>query len=397
MKGRFLFVTAAAVIMAVASGPVDAKELKFGTAVPTTTPLGKSIEDGLIPGIAKASGGELTMVAHYHGSVCGEQKCGEQANQGLLAAWTSSTANFGNFGTALSIFDLPYLFKDQDTANQIADGWLGDAASENAAKTTQHKVFEVFSAGGFRQLGNTERTIKSPADMKGIKFRVTKSPIEYTLIKTWGGIPIPFDWLQLYQGLQTGVVNGEYVQVPWQYVFKHHELNKYYTETGGAWGGNHLSMDLKQFNELSDQEKEWLLAGRGRFLRDRSCRRQGVGGGADRSAEEGDRRLVYAQRGEMDMWRAGAVGAWADAKGTYDPKLAERALAEQGLDASSTLSEGRRALGEAVNRIHFKGGQRPPFCATRRRFSHPAPTISSRPRRRMALNSSGASTLGKWC
>ena len=100
MKGRFLYVTAAAVIMAVASGPVDAKELKFGTAVPVTTPLGKSIEDGLIPGIAKASGGELTMVAHYHGSVCGEQKCGEQANQGLLAAWTSSTANFGNFGTA---------------------------------------------------------------------------------------------------------------------------------------------------------------------------------------------------------------------------------------------------------------------------------------------------------
>ena len=183
--------TTAAVLLAVSAGSVDAKELKFGTAVPVTTPLGKSIEDGLIPGIAKASGGELTMVAHYHGSVCGEQKCGEQANQGLLAAWTSSTANFGNFGTALSIFDLPYLFKDQDTANQIADGWLGDAASENAAKTTQHKVFEVFSAGGFRQLGNTERTIKSPADMKGIKFRVTKSPIEYTLIKTGAGSRSP--------------------------------------------------------------------------------------------------------------------------------------------------------------------------------------------------------------
>ena len=35
---------------------------------------------------------------------------------------------------------------------------------------------------------------------------------------------------------------------------------------------------------------------------------------------------------EMELWRAGAVGAWKDAKGTYDGKLAERALAEQGLD-----------------------------------------------------------------
>ena len=188
-----LSAAAMAVIVLVVSGTVDAKELKFGTTVPSTTSLGKSVEDGLIPGVAKASGGKLTVAAHYHGSVCGEQ-----ANQGLLAVWTSSTANFGN---VLSIFDLPYLFKDQDTANQVADGWLGDAASENAAKTTQHRVFEVFSAGSFRQLGNTERITKSPKDMKSIKFRVTKSPIEYTLIKSWGGIPVPYDWLQLCQGL----------------------------------------------------------------------------------------------------------------------------------------------------------------------------------------------------
>ena len=36
---------------------------------------------------------------------------------------------------------------------------------------------------------------------------------------------------------------------------------------------------------------------------------------------------------EMELWRSGAVGAWADAKGAYDPKLAERALAEQGNDS----------------------------------------------------------------
>ena len=36
---------------------------------------------------------------------------------------------------------------------------------------------------------------------------------------------------------------------------------------------------------------------------------------------------------EMDLWRAGAVGAWAKAKGTYNGKLAQRALEEQGLDS----------------------------------------------------------------
>ena len=69
--------------------------------------------------------------------------------------------------------------------------------------------------------------------MKGIKWRVTKSPIEYTLVKNWGAVPVPYDWAQLYQGLQTGVVSGQYVATPWQHVAKLHEVAKYFTEIGG--------------------------------------------------------------------------------------------------------------------------------------------------------------------
>ena len=161
------------------------------------------------------------------------------------------------------------------------------------------------------------------------------------MIKTWGGIPIPFDWLQLYQGLQTGVVNGEYVQVPWQYVFKHHELNKYYTETGGAWGGNHLSMDLKQFNELpirrrSGCSRAWTISPRSLAPPTRR------GGEVDRSAEEGDRRL--GTRPTRRKWTCGVPARSAPGRtprAPTDPKLAERALAEQGLDSFiDTLKKG---------------------------------------------------------
>ena len=58
-----LSAAATAVIVLVVSGTVGAKELKFDTTVPSTTSLGKSVEDGLIPGVAKASGGKLTVAA----------------------------------------------------------------------------------------------------------------------------------------------------------------------------------------------------------------------------------------------------------------------------------------------------------------------------------------------
>lgn len=335
MQRRSIFMAAAvAAIMSIGAGAADAqKVLKMGTVFRPGLPSGDAVEDGLKPKLAEVSGGKLTLNPQYRGSICGEQKCGEQANQGLLAIWTSSTANFGNFAPSLTIFDLPFLFANLDTANSISDGWLGEAQSAQAAKETQHKVFEVFASGGFRHLGNAVRPFHTPSDMKGVKMRVTKSPVEYTLIKTWGAIPVPYDWLQLYQGLQTGVVEGQYVQVPWQYVYKMHEVQKFYTEVGGAWGGNHISMDLKQYNDLSDQEKKWLRTAMDEF---------------STQARAGDNQWVIDETAklkkeitewykptdaEMDLWRAGAVGAWADAKGTYNPELAERALKEQGLDS----------------------------------------------------------------
>ena len=50
--------------------------------------------------------------------------------------------------------------------------------------------------------------------MKGLKWRVTKSPVEYMLVKNWGAVPVPYDWSQLYTGLQSGVVEGQYVASP---------------------------------------------------------------------------------------------------------------------------------------------------------------------------------------
>ena len=308
------------------------KTLKLGTVAFPGVPLGDALQAGLVENLASKSGGKMTIDPHYRGSICGEQKCGEQANQGLLALWTSSTANFGNFGTSLAIFDLPFLFKSLSDADMVADGWLGDMQCAAAMKETQHICFEIFASGGFRHLGNARGIVKHPKDMKGLKMRVTKSPIEYTLIKTWGTIPVPYDWTQLYQGLQTGVVQGQYVQVPWQRIAKLHEVTKYYTETGGSWGGNHISMDLKQYNKLSDQEKAWLKEAMTEYAdmaraSDQAWVKEII---AKMKTEVTD--WYKPNDKEMAAWRQGAVGAWKKAKGTYPGDLAQRALAEQGLD-----------------------------------------------------------------
>ena len=100
--------------------------LKLGTTGRLGMPIGDAIDQALIPAMEKASGGKMKIEPHYQRSLCAEQKCGEQANQGLIALWTSSTANYGNFGPELAIFDLPFIFKSLEDAKRISDEWLAE-------------------------------------------------------------------------------------------------------------------------------------------------------------------------------------------------------------------------------------------------------------------------------
>ncbi|MEH6456180.1 MAG: TRAP transporter substrate-binding protein [Cocleimonas sp.] len=328
----------AAALMFCAEGAFAEKVLKLGTVGFKGMPIGDAIDQALIPTLEKVSGGKMKIEPHYRKSLCSEQSCGEQANQGLISLWTSSTANFGNFGTALSIFDLPFIFKSIEDADRISSNWLAKKQCDIAAEEAGHVCLTVYSSGGFRQLGNAKGPIHVPADMKGIKWRVTKSPIEYTLIKNWGAIPVPYDWGQLYQGLQTGVVSGQYVATPWQYVAKLHEVAKYFTEVSGVWSGNQLSMDKRQYDKLSDEEKGWLHTAAKAFGEHvQKLDREWVKDG-ETAIKESIKEWYVPNEEEMKLWRAGAVDAWLNAKGAYDPATAERVLEEQGLtDFIATL------------------------------------------------------------
>lgn len=330
---KFVKTTIAALALTMmADGAAAQKVLKLGTVGRLGMPIGDAIDQALIPTLEKVSGGKLKIEPHYQGSLCGEQRCGEQANQGLVALWTSSTANFGSFGTQLAIFDLPYIFKSIEDADRISREWLSDRQCELAAKTTGHVCLVVYSSGGFRQLANAVRSVRVPDDMKGLKWRVTKSPIEYTLIKNWGAAPVPYDWTQLYQGLQTGVVTGQYVAVPWQHIAKLHEVTKYFTEIGGAWSGNQLAMDITQYNQLSDQEKKWLRTAAKAFGDKVSeLDRKWVEDG-ENAIKATIKEWYKPTEAELSKWRQGAIAAWIDAKGTFEPAIAERILKEQGMD-----------------------------------------------------------------
>lgn len=312
--------------------PSSAQEItfKFGTIHSGKTSSGKALEDIFIPKLKEYSGGRLAVEMHYAASVCAEHACGEQMKLGQMDMATTSTANTGAFGTTMAITDLPYLLKSVKSAEKLFHGWFGDELKKRFLKETGFKIFSISVAGGFRQLEQSKKEVRVPEDLKGIKFRVTKSPVESTLIRAWNGAPIPYNWPQTYQGIQTGVVDGAYVPIPWLVLSKMYEVAPYFTFVGGAFGGSVMYMDAKRFDGLPAWGREAVQ----KTMDDTSQAFYDYDAAWEKEAYavlKAKAKVYHPNEAEMKLWRAGAVEAWIDAKGTFDPALARRVFEEQGM------------------------------------------------------------------
>lgn len=91
-------------------------------------------------------------------------------------------------------------------------------------------------------------------------------------------------------------------------------------------------MDKRQYDALSDQEREWLHAAADAFgQRVQELDRKWVEDGETAIKAQINEWYVPTDE-EIKLWRAGAIDAWINARGTFDPETAIRVLQEQGMD-----------------------------------------------------------------
>ncbi len=307
----------------------DKLRLSVGSAAAPAWSLGKGLNDILKPNLEKYSGGRIEVAMHAGGSLCSEHACVEQMKLGQVDIATVSSGNVGAFGTSFDLINLPYIFKDAETANRIMNAWLGKELSQRAEKEMKVHVIAVVPVGGFRNVVNTQRQVRVPADLKGLKIRVTKSPTEFTLVKAWGAVAVPYDWSQLYEGLQSGVVQGMYLQDAFTSAGKFYEVVKHVTEVNGAYSAHPIMMDLARYQKLPAYAKD-ALARTGADLAREMYALDVAWVNSASAAMKGKVASYSPTPAEMAQWHKGAKDVWTAVKGTYDPKLALRVLEEQG-------------------------------------------------------------------
>jgi TRAP-type C4-dicarboxylate transport system substrate-binding protein len=321
----------------------DKLRLTLGTGIAPTVPTSWMFSDYIAPRLEKYSEGKITTNVQINGALCSEHKCVEQARLGQIDIGSVSGGNIGAFGTAVDILNLPYIFKDDKSAEKVLNGWLAVELGKRAAAEMKLRFLAIIPSYSFRQIDNNVREVRVPSDLKGIKIRVTKTPTELNLIKAWGAVPVPYDWAQLYEGLQTKVVNGMYIPDAYVAARKFYEVTPYITHVGGAWNSHIIFMDQKRYDRLPDWAKKIVDRVGAELQRD--CWAIDAEWMGKRLKElEGKVKIYKPTEKEMELWYKGAPAAWKAVKGTYDPKLARRVLEEQGLTSLIKELESAGAL-----------------------------------------------------
>lgn len=309
----------------------DKVKLVFAASGDRPAPRTAASMDHLADQLSKRSDGRITIEYHWKGTLCAEHTCVEQARQRLIDMTALSSGNMGAFGTTLMITDMPYIFKDTSGAKKVLDGWMAGQLREQLRADEGVQMLGIFPSGGFRNIQNNLREVRKPADLKGMKLRVTKSPAEFGLVTAWGGVAIPYDWSQMYEGLSHKVVNGMYIPDPWFHISKLYEVAPYLSRTGGAWAGNVMVMDKERFDDLPGSLRDAIMAS-GDFVKEKIWEYDEKWIAEVEGQLRAKKVKIYEPtQEELKVWRSHAHNGWSALKGRFDPKMARRALLDQGM------------------------------------------------------------------
>ena len=196
----------------------------------------------------------------YPAGVLGkERESMEQVQQGVIQSYIASGTGIAQFYKAYDVTNLPFAFNSYAVAYDVYDGPFGQEMAEDIRKKTGFKVLGFGESGGFFQISNSKRPIKTPADMKGLKIRTMAIPLHMGIIDSLGGAATPIAWVEVYTALQTGVVDGQMNPIPIINTAKFFEVQKYITLTNHLYAPYVWVLNDKWFQGLTPAEKEIIL------------------------------------------------------------------------------------------------------------------------------------------
>jgi C4-dicarboxylate-binding protein DctP len=246
LKSLLFALSAAAIVhvSAFAQAPII---IKFSHVVAADTPKGKAAER--FKELAeKATHGRVKVEVYANSTLYKDKEELEALQLGAVQMLAPSLAKFGPLGVKeFEVFDLPYIFPNKDVLYRVTEGPVG----KELFKKLEPKgiIGLAYWDNGFKDM-SANKPLHEPADFKGLKMRIQSSKVLDAQMRTLGAIPQVMAFSEVYQALQTGVVDGTENPPSNLYTQKMHEVQKYLTLSEHGYLGYAVIVNKKFWDGL---------------------------------------------------------------------------------------------------------------------------------------------------
>ncbi len=234
---RKLLLTAAVAAMSAVPGVALAQApivIKFSHVVAADTPKGKAAD--MFKDLAeKYTGGKVKIEVYPNSTLYKDKEELEALQLGAVQMLAPSNSKFGPIGIKeFEVFDLPYLLPNTAALRKVTDGPIGKRLL--GLLDSKGMTGLAYWDNGFKEM-SANKPLRVPADYKGLKFRIQSSKVLEAQFRSLGATPQVMAFSDVYQALQTGVVDGQENTPSNIYTQKMHEVQKYMTMTNHGYIG----------------------------------------------------------------------------------------------------------------------------------------------------------------
>jgi tripartite ATP-independent transporter DctP family solute receptor len=210
--------------------------------------------------LEKATNGRLSIQMYASMQLGGEKEAIEQAQVGAIQFARVSVGALGPVIDELNVFNMPYLFRNTAHMQKVIDGPIGQELMDKVTNNPKAGLVALcWMDAGARSLYDTKKAIRNIDDLKGMKFRVMGNPMFVDMMNALGGNGVSMGYDQVFNALQTGVVDGAENNPP-SFVFdNHYQVAKFYTLDEHLIVPEMVVFSKKTWDTLSKEDQALLV------------------------------------------------------------------------------------------------------------------------------------------
>jgi len=226
---------------------------------------------------------------------------------GSVQMLAPSLAKFGPLGVReFEVFDLPYIFDGYEALHKVTDGASGQALLNKLQSKGITGL--AYWDNGFKVL-SANKPLKAPADVKGQKMRIQSSKVLESQMRALGAIPQTMAFSEVYQALQTGVVDGTENPPSNMFTQKMHEVQKHAIVSDHGYIGYAVIVNKKFWDGLpADVRKELEAAMKQASLFANAIAKQDNEQALDKIKASGKTAVYVPTPQERAAWKKALIG-----------------------------------------------------------------------------------------